>query len=39
MWSAEDCQNEKRLEEKFGEQAAEKRGWHWALNFCCVSLG
>lgn len=21
----------KRLEKEFGEQAAEKRGWHWAL--------
>jgi len=21
----------KRLEKEFGEKAAEKRGWHWAL--------
>ena len=30
----------KRLEKEFGEQVAEKRGWHWALtNFVVESWG
>jgi len=30
----------KRLEKEFGEKAAEKRGWHWALTkFAFESLG
>ena len=30
----------KRLQKEFGEQAAEKRGWHWALtNFVIESWG